>query len=221
MTRAKGAHAGDRWKTKERKTKERKPRTEKKKWRKKKGSTIIGLYSRSLRIVLCEYSLPEVPEPFILHRRIIHIIPPVVIIRSAGYLSQSCHEHRSFVHGDSISPRRNRRTHVYETVRQRAGVDLERQKWNFSLIVQLFKTKRGKDSIYGSLSHLSVSMYVCMCLVIHFYENHVDHFHSGSFVSGLVRLRRLKPCTHTAFTNFSRTKGFVEIDDFDEGTSQA
>lgn len=214
-------HAGDRWKTKERKTKERKLRREKKIWRKKKGSTIIGLYSRSLRIVLREYSLPEVPESFILHRRIIHIIPPVVIIRSAGYLSQSCHEHRSFVHGDSISPRRNKRTHVYETVRQRAGVDLERQKWNFSLIVQLFKTKRGKDSIYSSLSHLSVSMYVCMWLVIHFYENHVDHFRSGSFVSGLVRLRRLKPCTHTAFTNFSRTKGFVEINNFDEGTSQA
>lgn len=78
------------------------------------------------------FILAEVPEPFILHRRIIHIIPPVVIIRSVGYLSQGCHEHRSFVHGDSIPPRRNRRTPVYETVRHQLGVDLEKQKAEYS-----------------------------------------------------------------------------------------
>lgn len=127
---------------------------------------------------LWEYSLPEVPEPFILHRRIIHIIPPVVIIRSAGYLSQGCHEHRSFVHGDSIPPRRNRRTPVYETVRQRAGVDLEKQKRNFSLIVQLFRTKRGKDSIYALLSSLHVYMRGYFFLI--FYQNHVGRFRNES-----------------------------------------
>lgn len=86
---------------------------------------IIGLYSRRPRIVRGEvFILAEVPEPFIPHRRIIHIIPPVVIIRSVGYLSQGCHEHRPFVHGDSIPRRRNRRTPVYETVRHRSTVSI-------------------------------------------------------------------------------------------------